>query len=80
MLTRTLLGLIPDGKRAPATPVLRKDDPQYRETPAALLDLSAAGKPKPLVAERIPLLEAARAHPLLERGGRAGKVVLVTGA
>ena len=32
------------------------------------------------MAERIPLAEAARAHELLERGGYAGKVVLVTGA
>jgi len=44
------------------------------------LVMSAAGKPKPLVAERIPLLEAARAHQLLERGGHAGKVVLVASA
>jgi hypothetical protein len=29
--------------------------------------------------ERIPLNEAARAHKLLERGGYAGKVVLITG-
>jgi len=32
------------------------------------------------VAERIPLLEAVRAHELLERGGYAGKVILVTSA
>ncbi len=33
----------------------------------------------PVVAERIPLVEAARAHELIERGGYAGKVVLVAG-
>jgi NADPH2:quinone reductase len=43
-----------------------------------LLDLLAAGKIKPVVADRIPLVEAVRAHELLERGGYAGKVVLVT--
>ena len=32
------------------------------------------------VAERIQLVEAARAHELLERGGQAGKVVLVASA
>jgi len=32
------------------------------------------------VAERIPLLEAVRAHELLERGGYAGKVVLIPSA
>ena len=52
----------------------------YRETLTGLLDLLAAGRIKPLVAERIPLAEAARAHELLERGGYAGKVVLVSGA
>lgn len=51
-----------------------------RETLTALLDSLAAGNIKPMVAERIPLAEAARAHELLERGGHAGKVVLVSGA
>jgi NADPH:quinone reductase-like Zn-dependent oxidoreductase len=32
---------------------------------------------KPIVAERIPLAEAVRAHELLKHGGYAGKVVLV---
>jgi hypothetical protein len=32
-----------------------------------------------VVAVRFPLVEAVRAHKLLERGGYAGKVVLVTG-
>jgi NADPH:quinone reductase-like Zn-dependent oxidoreductase len=31
-----------------------------------------------VVAERFPLAEAARAHELLERGGYAGKVVLIS--
>jgi NADPH:quinone reductase-like Zn-dependent oxidoreductase len=80
LLMRTLLALIPDGKRAPLTPDLSKDNAWYRETLAELLDLLAAGSVKPVVAERIPLVEAARAHELLERGGYAGKVVLVTNA
>jgi NADPH2:quinone reductase len=50
----------------------------YRETLAELLDSLAAGRVKPVVAARIPLAEASRAHELLERGGHAGKVVLVT--
>ena len=32
----------------------------------------------PIVAERIPLAKAARAHAFLEGGGYAGKVVLVS--
>jgi NADPH:quinone reductase-like Zn-dependent oxidoreductase len=80
LLMRTLLAVIPDGKQAPLTPDLSKDNAWYRATLAELLDLLAAGKIEPLVAERIPLAEAARAHELLERGGYAGKVVLVTSA
>ena len=80
MMMRTLLALIPDGKQAPLTPDLSKDNAWYRETLTELLDSLAAGKIKPVVAERFPLAEAARAHELLERGGYAGKVVLVTSA
>jgi NADPH:quinone reductase-like Zn-dependent oxidoreductase len=80
LLMRTLLAIIPDGKTAPMTPDLSKDNAWYRETLAELLELLAAGKIKPVVAERFPLAEAARAHELLERGGYAGKLVLVTGA
>jgi NADPH2:quinone reductase len=79
LLMVALLKLIPDGKQAPLFPDLGKDNAWYRETLTELLDLLAAGKLKPVVAERIPLAEAARAHERLERGGYAGKVVLVTG-
>ena len=80
VLMRTLLALIPDGKQAPLGPDLGKDNAWYRETLTELLDSLAAGKIKPVVAERIPLAEADRAHELLERGGYAGKVVLVASA
>jgi NADPH:quinone reductase-like Zn-dependent oxidoreductase len=73
-----LLKLIPDDKQSPLAPDLGKDNGWYRKTLAELLDLLAAGKLKPVVAARIPLAEAARAHELLERGKYAGKVVLVT--
>lgn len=80
LLMRSLVALIPDGKRAPLLPDISKDNELYRETLTALLDLLAAGELKPLVSERIPLVEAARAHELLERGGHAGKAVLVANA
>jgi NADPH:quinone reductase-like Zn-dependent oxidoreductase len=84
LLMVLLLKLIPDGKQARMSPNLAEFAPAhidwYRETLTGLLDLLAAGRIKPLVAERIPLAEAARAHELLERGGYAGKVVLVSGA
>ena len=75
-----LLKCIPVGKQVPLTPDLGKDNTWYRKTLAELLDLLATGKLKPIVAERIPLVEAARAHELLEKGGYAGKVVLITSA
>ena len=79
LLTVGLLKLLPDGKKVLTTPDLSKDNAWYRGTLAELLDKLAAGEINPLVAERIPLVEAARAHELLEQGGYAGKVVLVTG-
>ncbi|MGI9557381.1 MAG: zinc-binding dehydrogenase [Solirubrobacterales bacterium] len=84
MLTLFWLRLIPDGKRVPTTPdagaFARKHHEWYRTTLAALLDSAAAGEIEPVVAERIPLAEAARAHAALERGGHAGKLVLVPSA
>jgi NADPH:quinone reductase-like Zn-dependent oxidoreductase len=80
LLMRTMLAFIPDGKKVPLTPDLGKDKAWYRETLGELLDLLADGSIKPVVAERIPLVDAVRAHELLERGGYAGKVVLVTDA
>ena len=78
LLMRTFLALFPDGKQVPLTPDLGKDNTWYRDTLEQLLELLAAGRIKPVVAERIPLAEAARSHELLERGGYAGKVVLLT--
>jgi NADPH:quinone reductase-like Zn-dependent oxidoreductase len=82
LLTVFLLKLIPDGRRVPLSPNMMKfphtHSAWYRETLTELLDSAAAGRIKPVVAERIPLAEAARAHELLECGGYAGKVVLVS--
>ena len=79
LVTVALLKLLPNGKQLLLTPDLGKDNAWYRQTLMELLDLLAAGEIKPVVMERIPLNEAARAHKLLERGGYAGKVVLITG-
>jgi len=78
LLTRLFLALIPNGKRAPMPPDAGKVE--QRERLAVLLRLPADEKIRPIVTERVPLAEAARAHELLERGGHAGKVVLVTSA
>ena len=72
---RLFLALIPDGKKAPMTPNVGEGDRRNRLE--ALFGLLEAGKIRPIVTERIPLAEAARAHKILEAGGHAGKVVLV---
>jgi len=49
----------------------------FREDLIGLLDLLKQQKIKPLVAQRVPLVEASHAHELLGRGGVTGKIVLV---
>jgi NADPH2:quinone reductase len=49
----------------------------FREDLIALLDLLTQQKIKPLVALRLPLVEARHAQELLGKGGVAGKIVLV---
>jgi NADPH:quinone reductase-like Zn-dependent oxidoreductase len=81
LLMVALLKFFPDGKQVPMTPDLGSfaaaHNTWYRETLAELFDSAAAGRLKPVVAERFPLFETARAHELLDRGEHAGKVVLV---
>lgn len=75
LVTRLLLDLRRDGRHAPIT---REEPPaEQRRHLAGLLDLLAAGDVRPVVTERMRLTQAADAHALLERGGHAGKVVLV---
>jgi NADPH:quinone reductase-like Zn-dependent oxidoreductase len=76
---RALLAALPDGKTAPSAPDLSTTgDDWYRRTLTELLENLATGTIKPLVAARIPLEHASQAHAMLERGGHAGKIVLVT--
>lgn len=49
----------------------------YREDFGSLLDLLRRGQIHPVVAERLPLSEARRAHELLEHSAGKGKLVLV---
>jgi NADPH:quinone reductase-like Zn-dependent oxidoreductase len=54
-----------------------RDPDWFREDFAALLELLREGKIHPVVAERLPLSEARRAHELLESSAATGKLVLV---
>ena len=49
----------------------------FREDFRALLELLRRGEIHPVVAERLPLSDARRAHELLERSAAKGKIVLV---
>jgi NADPH2:quinone reductase len=42
----------------------------------SLLDLLGQGKIKPMIARRMPLAEARRAHELIEQADVQGKIVL----
>ena len=75
-----LLKLIPDRRTSTfyTAGSLDKSQPgAYREDLTTLLDLLAQKKIRPVVAERLPLVEAARAHELLDRSAVSGKIVLV---
>lgn len=81
LLAIVALKLVPDGRRVLLSSNMTKypqaDPGWYRRTLIELLGLAADGTIEPLISERIPLAEAARAHDLLATGHHAGKVVLV---
>lgn len=52
----------------------------FRQDLMSLLDLLRQQKIKPIVAHRIPLVEAKHAHEMLGKGGVTGKIVLMCGA
>jgi len=80
MLVVGLVKLLPNGKTAPMGPGMESYPEEhmdwYRDSLVEFFDLAVTGKMKPVIADRFPLLEAARAHEFIERGGYAGKVVL----
>jgi NADPH:quinone reductase-like Zn-dependent oxidoreductase len=79
----SLLNIWPDGKRVRlcATPAeVKKDNPWYRETLTELLTMLSAREIQPVIGARVPLLEAQRAHRLMEEGSVSGKVVLLNEA
>jgi len=65
------------GPRAPAVGGGPRYPGWFREDFEALLELLRADKVHPLVAERLPLTEARRAHELLDSSASRGKLVLV---
>ena len=84
VLASWTLRVLPDGKRVPRCPTMdvhATSNPQwYRETLSELVGLLADGDLAPVVAERVPLADAQKAHAALEQGGHRGKFVLITDA
>lgn len=75
-----LLNLIPGGRKVKWWEVFpeNKIHPDwYHKDLAMLIDLYTQRKINPVIAERIPLVEAARAHQLFETATTTGKIVLI---
>ncbi len=71
--------MLPVGGRSQRLPVggEPRDPEWFREDFRALLELLRRGDIHPVVAERLPLTEARRAHEMLESSASKGKLVLV---
>jgi NADPH:quinone reductase-like Zn-dependent oxidoreductase len=65
------------GSRALAVGGGPRDPQAFREDFRALIELLRRGAIHPVIAERLPLTDARRAHELLERTAAKGKLVLV---
>lgn len=59
------------------TALYRKDPKPFHEDLPKVLDLLAKKRIQPRIVERLPLLAGKRAQEMLEKGGVAGKIVLV---
>src|ERR1017187_817588 len=74
------LNMWPDGKRVRLCAVpgeAKKDNVWYRETLGGLLKMLSAGTIRPVIGAKVPLIEASRAHRLVEQSSVVGKVVLL---
>jgi len=74
-----LYNLLPNGKSAKVygTGLSRFNRRPFLEDWAALFKLLEEGKIKPIIAEKFPILEAAKANALLESGQVTGNIVLL---
>ena len=74
------LGALPGGRRVTwydLHPLLGDHPDWVREDLLILLDMLGEGRIHPVIGERLPLEQAARAHTMLERGEALGKIVLL---
>lgn len=84
ILGGTIQVILTPGKRATfygdLPTKVRHDNAWYRETLTRLFNLLAEGKVRAVVGQRLPLVEAARGHQLIESGAVSGKIVSDCGA
>jgi NADPH:quinone reductase len=76
-----VLNWLPNGKSAEwygITPMYRKDKGLFFQDLQILFQLLEQGQIKPIIAAKLPLLEARQAHELLESGRISGKIVLLS--
>jgi len=75
-----LWDILPNGRSArfySIAPLREKQPDWFHKDLSELLNLLAQGKIKPVIAERMRLHEAARAHELIEQAAVQGKIVLM---
>jgi NADPH2:quinone reductase len=75
-----LLNWLPNGKAGQfygITALYRKDRQPFMEDLPVLFNLLKQHKLKPIIAQKFPILEAAKANELLESGKGNGKIVLL---
>jgi NADPH:quinone reductase-like Zn-dependent oxidoreductase len=70
--------LLPNGKKISGYGTHRLGAELFKEDWTMLFNLLGEGKIKPVIAARLPLLEAARGYELLENGQVSGNIVLLT--
>jgi NADPH:quinone reductase-like Zn-dependent oxidoreductase len=72
-----LFNLLPNGKAIKGYGTHRVDINLLKEDWLVLFKLLEEGQIKPLIAERFPILKAAKANELLESGNVIGNIVLL---
>jgi NADPH:quinone reductase-like Zn-dependent oxidoreductase len=72
-----LFNLLPNGKTIKGYGTHRLGVDLFKEDWATLFKLLEEGKNKHIIAEKFPILEAAKANELLESGEVSGNVVLL---
>lgn len=78
MVKFILYNLLPNGKAIKGYGTHKGDINLFKEDWAKLFKLLEEGQIKPIIAEKFPILEAAKANELIESGQVIGNVVLLS--